>query len=64
MTEPNKDSPTYLYDKAEAIIGNAPEQQICKSVRMRILMQVAAELASIYHEGKKDGVREYNSGLR
>ena len=59
-----KDSPTYWYNQVEEIIGNAPEQQICKSVRMRILMRVAAELANIYDEGKKDGVREYNSGSR
>ena len=64
MNESSKDSPTYWYNKADLIIGNAPEQQICKSVRMRILMQVAAELASIYDEGKKDGVREYNMGSR
>ncbi len=64
MIEPAKDSPTYWYTKAEAIIGNSPEQLLCKSVRMRILMQVAVELANIYEEGKKDGVREYNSGMR
>lgn len=60
----DKNNAAYWYNKAEKIIGNAPEQQICKSVRMRLLMQVAAELANIYDEGKKDGVKEYNSGQR
>ena len=64
MNEPDKTSCNYWYNKAEQIIGNAPEQQICKSVRMRMLMCIAAELAKIYDEGKKDGVREYNSGIR
>lgn len=60
----DKNNPSYWYDKATSIIGDAPEQQICKSVRMRICMKVAAELANIYDEGKSDGVREYNSGNR
>lgn len=64
MTKPDKNNPSYWYDKADKIIGSSPEQQICKSVRMRILMQVAAELVNIYEEGMKDGVREYNMGSR